>query len=155
MLLTVQADQAFEPSGDPDTSSGAGPRHHVVVWLFTNRYRQFEFTSLHHTVHRVLHFLENRSKSASVRAICDCAWTQRTQSASACVGCFSNSQKYFFNAKYNRKSCISLKPSSLGRSSSKSQNSEGFNFNQSCKESTDFLLDALNDSVSLALCSFL
>ena len=25
MLLTVQADQAFEPSGDPDTSSGAGP----------------------------------------------------------------------------------------------------------------------------------
>ena len=50
MLLTVQADQAFEPSGDPDTSSGAGPRHHVVVWLFTNRYRQFEFTSLRQRV---------------------------------------------------------------------------------------------------------
>src|ERR1700730_6209122 len=50
-----------------------------------------------------------------------------SQSASACVGCFSNSQKYFFNAKYNRKCCISLKPSSLGRSSSRSQNSEEFN----------------------------
>jgi hypothetical protein len=29
MLLTVQADQAFEPSGDPDTSSGAGP--HIML----------------------------------------------------------------------------------------------------------------------------
>jgi len=34
-----------------------------------------EFTSLHHSVHRASHFLENRSKSARVRAICDCAWT--------------------------------------------------------------------------------
>ena len=50
MLPTLQADQAFEPSGDPDTSSGAGPRHHVVVWLFRNRYWQFEFTSLRHPV---------------------------------------------------------------------------------------------------------
>jgi len=50
MLLTVQADQAFEPSGDPDTSSGAGPRHHVVVWLFRNRYWQFEFTLLRQRV---------------------------------------------------------------------------------------------------------
>ena len=25
-------------------------RHHVVVWLFRNRYRQFEFTSLRHPV---------------------------------------------------------------------------------------------------------
>jgi len=50
MLLTLQADQAFEPSGDPDTSSGAGPRHHVVVWLFRNRYWQFEFTSLRQRV---------------------------------------------------------------------------------------------------------
>jgi N-acetylated-alpha-linked acidic dipeptidase len=46
MLLTVQADQALEPSGDPDTSSGAGPRHHVVGWLFRNRHWQFEFTSV-------------------------------------------------------------------------------------------------------------
>ena len=50
MLLTLQADQAFEPSGDPDTSSGAGPRHHVVVWLFRNRYWQFEFTLLRQRV---------------------------------------------------------------------------------------------------------
>jgi hypothetical protein len=32
-----------------------------------NRYRQFEFTSLHQTVHQFLCFSENRSKSARVR----------------------------------------------------------------------------------------
>jgi hypothetical protein len=31
----------------PTLRLNAGPRHHVVVWLFRNRYRQFEFTSLH------------------------------------------------------------------------------------------------------------
>ena len=30
----------------PTFRLSAGPRHHVVVWLFSNRYRQFEFTSL-------------------------------------------------------------------------------------------------------------
>jgi hypothetical protein len=27
---------------------GAGPPHHVVVWLFSNLYWQFEFTPLRH-----------------------------------------------------------------------------------------------------------
>ena len=29
-------------------------RHHVVVWMFRNRYWQFEFTSLHHPVRQFL-----------------------------------------------------------------------------------------------------
>ena len=37
-----------------------------------------ELTPLHYSVDRVFRYLENRSKSARVRAICDCAWTQRT-----------------------------------------------------------------------------
>ena len=30
----------------PTFRLSAAPRHHVVVWLFSNRYRQFEFHSL-------------------------------------------------------------------------------------------------------------
>jgi hypothetical protein len=45
--------------------------------------RGFKSLLLHHSVHRVLHFLENRSKSARVRAICYCTWTQKNVSYGA------------------------------------------------------------------------
>jgi hypothetical protein len=46
-------------------------------WGFAlnKRHREFESTPLHHSVHRFLHLLENRPKSARVRAIFDCART--------------------------------------------------------------------------------
>jgi hypothetical protein len=49
MLPTV--DQAFEARAIPNTFVWAPrARHHVVVWLFRNRYWQFEFTSLQQRV---------------------------------------------------------------------------------------------------------
>jgi hypothetical protein len=42
-------DQAFEPRTIP-TLVWTPERHHVVVWLFKNRYWRFEFTSLRHAV---------------------------------------------------------------------------------------------------------
>jgi hypothetical protein len=42
------ADCVFEPRAIPTLRMGAGPPHHVVVWLFSNLYWQFEFTPLRH-----------------------------------------------------------------------------------------------------------
>jgi ubiquinone/menaquinone biosynthesis C-methylase UbiE len=83
-----------------------------------------------------------RSNASTLRAKGNFSFGKNpaSQSASACVGCFSNSQKYFFNAKYNRKSCISLKLSNFGRSSSKSQNFEGFNPLNSVRNCPTFCL---------------
>ena len=50
------------------------------------RGREFKSRLDHHSVHPFLHFLENRSKSARMRAICDCAWTQRTSLAALFAG---------------------------------------------------------------------
>jgi len=45
-----------------------------IVCEFRNRYREFESTSLHHSVRHFSQFSENRSQSARVRAICDHVW---------------------------------------------------------------------------------
>jgi hypothetical protein len=54
--------------------------------LLYNRYRQFEFTPLHHPVPQFSDLSENRSKSARLRVICDHAWTQRAPLRSLFAG---------------------------------------------------------------------
>ena len=58
-----------EASRDRDTSTEQrGTRHYVVVWLFRNRYRQFESTSLRHTVwHASLHYGEAMKSARGAR----------------------------------------------------------------------------------------
>jgi hypothetical protein len=43
--------------------------------------RRFKSAPLHHPVLQFSDLWENRSKSARVRAICDCAWTRRAAPA--------------------------------------------------------------------------
>ena len=59
----------------PTLRLNAGPRHHVFVWLFRNRYRQFEFTSLRQRVGDFAIFRARSAKSACVRRLAGLKFT--------------------------------------------------------------------------------